>query len=649
VNPGDELGRARGAWARLLLRLFPSRFRGSWGRDLLELYDDRARQQGRPPGWVRLTLDLVLAGGRLRLGDALGVRRSRPRHGTSAPASRWRGARADLALDLRLAWRNARNAPAFTALAVGLLALGIGANTAVFSVVDAVLLEDLHLDAPDRLVAIWHHQLDRAADRDTVSPGNLDDWRRRTDAFSGLAGYSFDTANLVGGDQPRRVRVCRLVGGVFDVLRPRPVLGRLPTAADAAPGAAPVVALGHRLWRDAFAAEAGVVGRTVLLDGHPITVVGVAPPEVGGRGTEDVDLFLPVALPEALAASRTEYFLRVVGRLREGVTREQAQAELDLVMAALRTEHPRANENTAARIEPLRAATVAVARSPLLALFGAVVLVLLIACVNLAHLLLVRMRSRERDLAVRRALGATSRRLLQAALVEAIALAAVGGAVGGLLARLLLGPLVSLLPAATPRLASVGVDAGVLGFALLLSLGVGAVFGILPAARLPRAVVLRGGAATGDRSALRGGRLLVVAEISLAVVLLVCAVLLVRSVSEMRRVELGFRTEGTLTFAVRAAGEGYDREARARFFERMLERLEELPGVAAAGAAINHPASENRNSAWMRPAATPIEDGASPPWTGYNAVTAGFFESLDVTPVRGACSVATRVRMRSRR
>ncbi|HVS13576.1 MAG TPA: ABC transporter permease [Thermoanaerobaculia bacterium] len=504
----------------------------------------------------------------------------------------------------------------------------------MFSVVDAVLLEDLPLDAPERVVAIWHHDLDRPSGRSTVSPGNLEDWRRRVRSFTDLAAYSFDTANLTGGDQPQRVRVCELVGGFFDVLRPRPVLGRLPTAADATPGAEPVAALGHHLWRQAFAGAADVVGRVVLLDGRPVTVVGVAPPGVGGRGTDDVDVFLPGALSAELAASRSEYFLRVVGRLHHGVGLERAQAELDLVMTELRREHPRANENTGARIEPLHEATTASARGPLLALFGAVVLVLLIACVNLAHLLLARMRSRERDLAVRRALGASSQRLVRSALVEAIVLAAVGGAGGALLARLLLGPLLSLLPTATPRLAGVEMDAGVLAFAVLLSLGTGVLFGILPAARLPRAAVLRGGA-TGDRSAVRGGRVLVVAEISFAVVLLVCAVLLVRSVREMRRVELGFRTEGTLTFGVRTAGEGYDGAARARFFERLLGRLEQLPGVVAAGASINHPASENRNSAWMRPAATPIEDGESPPWTGYNAVTPGFFESLEVSPVRG--------------
>jgi predicted permease len=622
----------RRLWIRVLLRLYPKAFRETWGRDLLDLYEDRARRDGRPPGLVGATLDVAVNALRLRARALTGARAGERRRGAA-------GARGWALQDLRLAARGLRRAPAFTGTAIVILSLGIGANTAVWSIVSAVLLDPLELDDPARLVSVWHRHLDGDYLRGTVTAGNLGDWRERLESFEGLAAYAYDTANLVGADstaalEPRRVVVCELVGGLFDVLRPRPVLGRLPGAQDARPGAEPVVALAFGFWQGAFGADPAIVGRKVLVDGEPATVVGVAPRDLGPL-RPGVELFRPLVLDAEEAESRTEYFLRVVGRLAGGVAIGQAQTELDLVMEQLRAEHPRANRDLGGFVEPLLATTTRTARVPLLVLLGAVVLVLLIACVNLAHLLLARLSARERELAVRRALGASSRRLFQLALSEAMVLAVLGGVGGVVLAVLVTGPLASLLPADMPRVAEVRLDGEVLLFALVCTLLSGFLFGGLPALRLPRTAALRVHGATPGRRASRGGGGLVVAEVALAVVLLACAALMVRTVEELRRVELGFRTEGSLALTVRIAGEAYDWDARSRFLTLLLDRLGALPGVEAAGAAVNHPASDRRNSAWLRRLARPLENGETPPWIGYNPVTVGFFDALEIRPVRG--------------
>ncbi len=488
----------------------------------------------------------------------------------------------DLAADLRYAVRTLRRAPAFTTVAVATLGLGIGANTAIFSVVNTVLLRPLPYHQPDRLVSVWDGGHSRA---------EFTRIRDRNRTLSAIAAYfpGFDMALGSGGD-PARVIVTLATSDFFTVFGTRPHLGRFFAAGEDASGVDPVVVLSFGVWRDRFGADSSVLGRRIDLDGVPRTVIGVAPPEFAFPSVE-TRLWLPLELFEHHPGPFWGgYGHPIVGRLKPGASPEQARAELEPIADALRLENPvwRPDSATYGRdiaVTPLRDRLVRDSRGLLGTLLGAVGLVLLIACANIANLLTVRGTSRQRELAVRSTLGAGSGRLARQLLAESLALAALGGVAGVALAAAGARTLVSLLPPATPRLHEVALDGAALGFTVLLTLMTGLIFGIGPAlhqSRADAAPMLAGGAATPGARSRRVAGALVSLQVALAVILAVGAGLLLRSLSRLLAVDPGFETVQVATARLAPPRARYATPDAARdLVDRVLGQLDGVPGITA--------------------------------------------------------------------
>jgi len=506
--------------------------------------------------------------------------------------------------DLRLAARSLAKAPAFTATAVVTLALGIGPTTALFSVVDAVLLRPLPFRDPDRLVAVWETDRSDGDRRWRVAPANFLDWRSRARSLEDAAAFGAYSATLIGDGDPRLIRGAAVTPSYLSVLGLTPILGRGFTAADET-AATPVVVLGYGLWRSRFGGSASVLGSTVILDGAPRTVIGVMPPGLaptwpvnGPRlhfEASRQDAF--VLLPERLRANRRSHLLGVVARLRPGVTRAAAQQDLEAVARGLRKTHPE-NANVGVAVRPLLDEVAGVVRPALLILLAAVACVLLIACSNVAGLLLARLASRRREIAVRRALGAGDAALLRPFLAEALLLALLSGALGTALAALCEKSLLRLVPGDVPRLADVSLDGRVLAFTLVVSLGSALLFTLAPAwaaLRLNISDALKDTARGPEGGApQRARQLLIVAQVSIAVVLTVAAGLLARSFRELGHVDPGFRPERLLVADLVLPGSRYPRwQDVAGFYGRLVARIRALPGVVSAGLAYDHPLETN--------------------------------------------------------
>ncbi|HEX7049880.1 MAG TPA: ABC transporter permease [Longimicrobiales bacterium] len=484
--------------------------------------------------------------------------------------------------DLRYALRSLRKAPGFAGVAVLTLALGIGANTAIFSVVDGVLLRPLPYPEPDRLVSF-------------VEAGSYKgaflEYRERAESFEAIAAYTPGQAfSLTGRGEPVRLEGAVVSAGLFSVLGAKPLLGRTFLPGEDEAGREPVVVLSHGLWQQRFGADPGIIGEEVRLDGIARTVVGVMPP--GFRfPSASTQLWVPASIR---AADPIDLWGMSVGttiaRLRPGVTLEEARTEVRTLEPRMRELFPwdmPEDYGRNATVVPLRDRIVGDVRPMLLVLLGAVGFVLLIACANVANLLLARATTRRRELAVRVALGAGRRRLMRQLLTESVMLAALGGIVGLFLAFWGVELLVAGLPADTPRLAGIGIDGRVLGFTAALTFATGLVFGVLPALRASRsephdALKEGGRTATGARTRLSAA--LVVTEIALAVVLVTGAGLLIRSFWRLLRVDPGFRVENVVAATVAPPTFRYaDGAARRAFYQELLGRLEALPGVTGAG------------------------------------------------------------------
>jgi putative ABC transport system permease protein len=545
----------------------------------------------------------------------------------------------DLARDVVHAAKRLRKNYGFAAIVVLTLALGTGANAAIFSIVDAVLLRQLPFREPDRLVAVAARHADRGR-----YPFNLPDfldYRDRNRTLAALAAYGSWNVNLTGSGDPERLSGLRVSAGLFDLLGTRALAGRTLLPADDEPGHERVVVLTHALWRRRFGGDAEIVGRTILLNGAGYEVVGVLPPEFlfPVRETELAAPLAPAADPSrAVRASTNTLF--GIGRLKPGVTREQAQADIDAVARRLREEYPVANAHKAgAMVTPLHEELVAGFRQALWILLGAVGVVLLIASVNLASLALARAASRHREMAVRAALGATRGRLVRQLGAESLLLALAGGAAGALLAGFGVDLLVALSPAGLPRLAEVHVDRRVLVFTLAIALTSGLVFGLGPAlwgSRPDLQEMLRSRRGDGQASARRRGRsLLVVAEIALSLVLLAGAGLLVKSFLRLQQVDPGFRADHLLALRLSLPKDRYHgRAATAAFCDTLRPRLAAIPGVQAAGVVSALPLSG-------AVAAVPftIDGRAAPPdehlQAHYRLADAGSFHALGVPLVAG--------------
>jgi predicted permease len=542
--------------------------------------------------------------------------------------------------DLRFGLRMMRRSPALTAAAVLALAIGIGANTAIFSVVNAVLLRPLAYRDAERLVMVWEWRL-RSQEINTVSAANFADWKSRNHVFEDLA-YSWDQAyTITGTGDPETVSGYQLSANFLPLLGTPPLLGRTFVPEEGQPGKDRVVVLGFQLWRSKLGADPAILGRVIRLDGQDYTVVGVMPPRFTHPGWSQ--LWTPLALRDF--SERKLHGLRVAARLRAGVTLERAQAEMDAIARQLESEHPETNAGMRVRLVPFQNLYSGDMRTPLLVLQGAVLLVLLIACANVASLLLARAGARQREVAVRLALGASTRRLWRQFLTEALLLTAIGACGGVLLAYWGVAGIAALLPPGVAIFADAEharqwLDLRVLGFAVAISMAAGLVFGLAPGLRAPAAPGdvlkgdVRGSSEHAGRVRLRG--VLVVAQMALSLVLLIGSGLMIRSLAALLDRGLGFRTDRVLTLNLTLPSNRYPKPPEAlRFIEQGLASIRAVPGVEAAGAVNNLPLSgSNARRNFTIPGRPPLSY-AQQPIAEFRLATPGYFRVMGTRLVRG--------------
>jgi putative ABC transport system permease protein len=538
--------------------------------------------------------------------------------------------------DLRYGARALLRSPGFTTVAAITLALGVGANTAIFSVVHAVLLRPLPYREPDRLVLAWEARGPRRA---ALTAPDFVDWRAQNQVFETLAARDFVTANLTGTQDPERVEGRRVTADYFAMLGVRPEHGRLFTADEDRPGASHVVLLGHGLWERRFGSDPALVGRSIRLDGEPYEVIGVMPAGTALPGSTE-DFWVPLAISPENLRQTGNHHLVAVGRLRPGVTRERAEAEMKGIARRLEAVRPHSNTGVSALLVPLREGLVGNVRSPILLLLGAVGFVVLIACGNVANLLLARAAGRQREIAVRASLGASRARVVRQLLVESLLLALVGGFVGVMVGAWGIDALVRTLPADVPRASDIKLDAAVLSFTLLLSLATGVLFGLVPALRASRldlTASLKEGARTMGGVAharLRAG--LTVSQVALALLLLVGAGLLVKSFVRVQEVKAGFDPAKVLTFRL-ALPEARYKEPRqvAAFYRDLLDRARAVPGVSAAGAVSHLPLHDPGATIafWVEGRPRPAPDRTDS--TRYRVASPDYFRAMSVPVVRG--------------
>ena len=541
--------------------------------------------------------------------------------------------------DLRQATRRLRRSPGFTALAVLTVGLGVGATTVMFSAVHGVLLKPLSYPEPDQLVMIRGATRALPGRPGMISYPDYRDWRHGSRSFETIAALCAADVTLAGPGGPERIEGARVTASFFQALRVVPALGHLFPAEVDQPGGEPVAVLGDGLWRR-LGADPELVGRSISLSGQPHTVIGILPASFRPpREVQRAEVFAPLALDGETLEERGNRYLVAIGRLRSGVSVAQARAELAAVALRLEKAYPD-NTGVGAMVESLRADTVGELRRPLLVLLGAVAFVLLIACTNMANLVLPRALGRRREVAIRAALGARRSRLVRQLLTESILLGVVGGVAGLTLAHWGLGALVSLAPASTPRLQDIALDGRVLGFSLALSLATGVAFGLAPALSASRTDVQAALHASGRSPGLAqhpGARLLVVAEIALSLVLMAGAGLLLESFRRVLSVDPGFDPHNVLTLAVSLPESRYPRpDQRAGFYAELLERVRILPGVISAAAITPMPfggagSIATRFTVEGRPAPAPGQK----PRAEYRAVTAGYFETMRIPLKKG--------------
>jgi putative ABC transport system permease protein len=545
--------------------------------------------------------------------------------------------------DVRYAVRSLAKSPGFTAVTLFTLALGIGANSAIFSVVNGVLIRPLPYPEPDRLAVI--RETYSGGETGSVSGPNFLDWKARAHDFASLAAWRGIGVTFLGAPEPEEMPAALVSTDFFRTLGVTPILGRALLPGEDRTGTR-VAVIGESLWRTRFGADRAVLGRTLDLSGTPYTIIGVAPASLAYPGR--AQLWLPLGVGEGQAAERGSHSYDVIGRLKPGVTLDQAQADLAAVARALAQEYPETNATRGTTVIPFAEDAVGSVRSALLLLTGAVAFVLLIACANVANLFLARASARAREVAVRAALGAGRARLMQQALAEAVVLSVCGGAIGLLVATWSVDALLALRPRGIPRLTDIAIDSRVLAFTLAVSLGVGLVFGLVPAlaaARHDPADSFRGeGRGTSGR---RGGRFragLVVAQIALALVLLAGAALLIVSVRRLAGVDPGFRTEGAAAFQFNVPSAKYQgADAQRRFVTRVLDRLRAIPGATDVGAVFFLPLGGGDMNGDISVEGEPAAAPGHERYAGYRVIMGDYLQSMGISLRRGRPLGATDV------
>jgi putative ABC transport system permease protein len=541
---------------------------------------------------------------------------------------------AHILTDMRYALRQMLKAPGFTTVAVLTLAFGVGASSAVFSIVNAAMLRPLPYPHQDRLVRILElvPQLGRFA----VAPANFLDWRAQNTSFDGIAAFGTGYETLVGTESAERIPRTTVSWNIFDVLGVSPALGRTFRQDEDLPKQNNVVVLSHGMWQRRFGGDPQILGHTITLSGEPSTVIGVMPEDFyfPNRTTE---FWRPLGLNPA-NATRGGHFLATIARVKKGVSFAQADAEMRGIAARLAQQYPATNRDESAETIGLRESIVGPARSILYTLLAAVGIVVLIACANVANLLLVRASVREKEIAIRAAMGASRRRIVAQVLSEGIVLALTGGFLGVLLAYLAVAPLRTLGQGNIPRAAEIALDWRVLAFTVFVTVLTGILFSLAPAWHSARsglgALLKEGTRSSASIGGLRIRNTLLVLEVALSIVLLVGATLLLRSFVQLTRVDPGFRPEQVLSFSVGLPQTKYPQDAhRIAFFDRLDERLHSIPGVRAVGMVQTIPIRDDYLLSFSIQG-RPSEPGKEPS-ANYRAINPGYFEALTIPLLRG--------------
>jgi putative ABC transport system permease protein len=547
--------------------------------------------------------------------------------------------------DIRYGVRMLRKSPSFSIVATIALALGIGANTAIFSVVNAVLLRPLPFPNPDQLMSVWESDQTRGVLRGSYSYPNFLDLRDQNHSLDQVASYHQSDFIMTGRGEPARLQGGVVTANLFKVLGVAPILGRTFLPDEDKPGdTGRVVILSQTLFQRHFNSDAGVLNQSVILDGKNYTIVGVMPGSFEFPiQNEPVELWTTIAGDatgyEPMTTQRGAHFLRVIGRLKNGVSQEQAQAEVKTIAARLEQQYPDTNTHHSITLEPALVALVGDIRPALLILLGAVACVLLIACANVANLLLARAMTRHKEMAIRSALGASRMRVVRQLLTESIILSLAGGALGLLLAVWWSDLLVALGKDNIPRALHVGVDWRVLGFTLGVSVLTGIIFGLVPAVHSSKPELTEslkeGGRGSGEgarRNRIRG--LLVISEVAVAVVLLVCAGLLVKSLWRLRQVQPGLNPTNVLTFSVALPDIKYEGEKQSRFYEDLVAQLKSLPGVQSASNVVPLPLSGERYSISFQIDGRPVARKDEPSADFFSAGVS-YFRTMGIPILKG--------------
>jgi predicted permease len=546
--------------------------------------------------------------------------------------------------DVIFGLRMLRKNPGFTLVAILTLALGIGANTAIFSVVDAVLLRALPYKHANRLVVMWEHKNGGRNKHNVVSPANFLDWQEQAQSFDDMAAYVDVRFNLTGAGAPVEVPAQVSTGNLFELLGAQAALGRTYTNADAEPGHDNVVVLSHNLWQRQFGGDSSIVGKTLTMNGHAVTVIGVMPADFKWFIKENsltgkpAELWTPNKWTDRRRIGR---FLSAVARLKPGVSVAQAQAEMDTISGRLAQQYADFDAGWSVELVPVRTQLAGEITKPLLVLLGAVAFVLLIACANVANLMMARAATRQKEIAIRTALGAGRWRMVRQLLTESIMLALAGGIVGLLLALWGVDLLVALSPPNLISRTDVGLSLSVLGFTFGVSLLTGIVFGLLPALEAARsdpqeALKESGRSSMGSPRSRRVRGAFVVAEIALALVLLVGAGLMMKSFLRLEAVNPGFEAQNLLTMRVLLPRAKYPDDAkRIAFFRQAVEHMQALPGVRAAAAATELPFGGLGSATDFAIEGQPAPPAGNNQTTDVHATDENYFRTLSIPVIKG--------------
>jgi putative ABC transport system permease protein len=536
--------------------------------------------------------------------------------------------------DIRYASRNLWSNPGFTCVSIIALALGIGANSAIYTVVNSVLLQPLRFPESKQLVEVEERNLKAGFPRFSLSPGNYLGYRDQNHSFSGLAAFTGGGLNLSGGSEPERLRGTRVTGEFFDVLGRKPALGRTFNAQEMQLGSHRVAILSHGLWQRRFGGSSDVLGRTIKLNEEGYTVVGVMPADFQFPSRSEI--WTPLAMNTASWQQRGGHYLGAIGRLNPGATAASAQTDLNTIAARAEQQFPGSNSGWDTRIEDLQEAVVGGIRPAMLTLTAAVGFVLLIACVNIANLLLSRSSARKREIGIRASLGAGRGRLIRQLLTESVLLASIGAVAGLALAWAGVRALATISPNIMPRASEIALDGRALAFTAGVAILTGILFGIAPALHIVRTDLIsalregaRGNAIGFRRNRLRSA--LVTGEVALALILLSGAGLLTRSFYRLQSVDTGFDPHGVLTLRTNLPNAKYATpEQRTAFYNRALERIRALPGVTAAGAGQIFPLSGDDHILTFEQIGKPRPTAGNEPSAAFYAVTPGYFQALRI-------------------